>query len=71
MKMSPLVYSLIIAVLATGLMLLVKSKSNPESNASYGCKVFFIVMLTVFIMHSYVMGESGSGQEFDVGEPPF
>lgn len=70
--MTPFMFALLVAVIATGLMLLTKSKDNLENNTSYGAKAFVAVFLTSFVVHTYVNGSnSGSGLEIDVGEPPF
>lgn len=72
MKMSPLLFALLVAVIATGLLLLTKSKENPESNTNFGIKSFIMVFLTVYVVHAYMMSNnSASGQEIDIGEPPF
>lgn len=64
-------FSAAVASIVTVLMLFTKSKENEEKNFSFGLKLFIIAFLTVFVIHTYLMGDGPSGQEIDIGEPPF
>lgn len=70
--MTPFLFSLLVAVITTGLLLLTKSGENRESNTNFGVKSFIAVFITVFVAYTYIMCENvASGQEIDIGEPPF
>lgn len=69
--MTPLIFSAVVASVVTVIMIMSKSKENEESTVSYGIKTFIITFLTVFVAHTYLMADAASGQEIDIGEPPF
>lgn len=70
--MSPFYFALINAIVITLLLLALKSKEHQESNTTYGFRVFIVVLITSFVLYSYISGDGGTvNQEIDIGEPPF
>ena len=70
--MSPFYFSLCNAVIVTVVLLVFKSKTDKESNTTFGVHVFFAVFIITFLVSTFLLDNSpGVNQEIDVGEPPF
>jgi hypothetical protein len=70
--MSPFYFALLNAVIATMILLALKTKEHNESNTSYGIRLFIVIFIISFVLYSYLCdSSSGLNQDIDVGEPPF
>jgi hypothetical protein len=71
--MNSLIFSFIVAGTIAVLCVLLKGKDNKENNGQYAVKVFAVSAIAVFVVHTYMMGNTNavSCPEIEVGEPPF
>jgi hypothetical protein len=71
--MNSLVFSFIVAAIIAVLCVYLKGKDNKENNGQYAVKVFAVSAIAVFVVHTYMMGNTDaiSCPEIEVGEPPF
>lgn len=68
--MTPFVFSFIVAAIITLVLLSMKHRDHHETNTNYGFKVFFVSLVTTYLVYTFLMSNAVA-QEIDVGEPPF
>jgi bacteriorhodopsin len=69
--MNSLIFSFACAGVIAALCVMMKGKDNKETNSQYAVKVFAISAIVVFMVYTYMLGNTPACPEIETGEPPF